>query len=47
MKKMKGEREGIQPCKIGQVADALGYGLQLVVLEGPAIKDCAKESERG
>jgi hypothetical protein len=38
MKKVRGEREEIQPSKVGQVADALGDGLQLVVVEGPVGK---------
>ncbi len=38
MKKVRGEREEIQPLKVGQVADALGDGLQLVVVEVPVGK---------
>ncbi len=38
MKKVKGEREEIQLLKVGQVADALGDGLQLVVGEVPVGK---------
>jgi hypothetical protein len=38
MKKVKGERQEIQPSKVGQVADALGDGLQMVVVEVPVGK---------
>jgi hypothetical protein len=46
MKKVRGEREEIQVVKVGQVADALRDGLQLVVVEGPVGKGRAKESEK-
>ncbi len=38
MKKVRGEREEIQLIKVGQVGDALGDGLQLVVVEVPVGK---------
>ena len=43
MKKVRGE---IQPLKVGQVADAFGDGLQLVVGEGPVGKGKKNELEK-
>ncbi len=42
---VRGEREEIQPLKLGQAADVLGDGLQLVVGEGP-VEKVERESQR-
>jgi hypothetical protein len=44
MKEVRGKRGEIQVVKVGQVADALGDGLQLVVVEEPVGK--VRDSQR-